>query len=71
MNDAILAVFESLVLRFKISADDILEYPEMRSLFLAETRHTIGDLPERDLLHGLSCLRKKGLLPKSRDLVSK
>ncbi len=71
MNDAIIAAYEKIVVQHKASTEDILECPALRSMFLSETRGTVGDLPERELLHRLSSLRKKGVLPKSRDLVGK
>jgi hypothetical protein len=69
MNDEILiAAYRNLVIRFGSSAEDILEDPELRGLFLAAVRQTISDLPERQILHRLSYLRKKSRLPRSRDI---
>lgn len=71
MNAEILiAAYRNLVIRFSNSAEDILEDPELRGLFLAEVRRTIGDLPERQILHRLSYLRKKSRLPRSRDILT-
>ena len=71
MDDAIIAVYEKLAIRFRASADEILENPELRTLFLVEVRQSIGHLPERDILHRLTHLRKKGQLTRSRDLAAK
>ena len=69
MDEALIATYRNLVVRFRASAEDILEDPELRGLFLDEVRQTVGDLPERQLLHRLSCLRKKSRLPRSRDIL--
>jgi len=70
MDDVIVAVYRGLVLDAQCSAEDILEDPALRNRFLAETGQVIGrDLPERQLLHRLSYLRKQRRLPRSRDIV--
>lgn len=69
MDDEVLIItYRSLVNRFRVSADDILEDPKLRGLFLAEVRQALGDLPERNILHRLTYLRKNRRLPRSRDI---
>jgi hypothetical protein len=68
MDDVLIDVYRRIVLRFRASAEDILEDPGLRTEFLAEARQSLGDLPERQLLHRLSNLRKKSRLPRSRDI---
>ena len=48
---------------------DIIETPELREQYLTETRQSLGNLPERELLHGLVYLRKRSRLPRLRDLA--
>ena len=70
MDDILVDVYRRMVGRFRCSAEDILEDPELRSAFLTESRQLLsGDLPERQLLHRLSCLRKQRRLPRSRDII--
>lgn len=68
MDDTMIEVFRRMSQRQGCSADDILETPELRQQFLASTRIVLGDLPERDLLHRLVYLRKRGKLPRSREI---
>lgn len=69
MNDTTLVdVYTRLVQTYKCSVDDILESPELRTAYLDEARRLLGNLPERQLLHRLSCLRKNRRLPRSRDI---
>jgi hypothetical protein len=68
MDDVLIAAYRGLVARFRASAEDIIEGPELRLLFLTEVRHALGDLPERQLLHRLTYLRKQRRLPRSRDI---
>jgi hypothetical protein len=70
MDEALIAAYRNLVLRFGASAEDILADPELRETFLADVRRAVGDLPERQLLHRLSYLRKRSRLPRSRDLLA-
>jgi hypothetical protein len=72
MDDEILiSVYRLLVLRSRASAEDILEDPVLRNEFLVEVRSRLGEhLPERQLLHRLSYLRKQRRLPRSRDIVA-
>lgn len=71
MDDAIIAAFEKLCLQHKATADAILEDPELRQPFLAEVRQVVGHLPERDILHRLTSLRKASKLTRSRDLLAR
>ena len=68
MDSVIISVFTRLALSHGCSADDILETPELREAFLAGTRRELGDLPEQELLHRLTNIRRARRLPKSRDL---
>ena len=69
MQQVIIDVYRRLVQSHHCSVDDILESPELREQYLAETRQSLGNLPERELLHGLVYLRKRSKLPRSRELV--
>jgi hypothetical protein len=68
MDTTIITVFSQMSRTKGCSADDILETPELRVEYLQETRQLLGDLPEQQLLHRLTNLRKAGRLPKSREL---
>lgn len=68
-DDAIIDVFRRMAVTHRCSADDILETPELRELYLVETRRVLGNLPERELLHKLVALRKRSKLPRSRELI--
>jgi hypothetical protein len=70
MDTVIINVFSQMAKVCRCSSEDVLESPELREQYLAETRRSLGDLPERDLLHRLSVLRKQRKLPRSRDLRS-
>jgi hypothetical protein len=71
VDNILIAVYWQLVLRTRASAEDILEDPELRNTFLSEVRSSLGEhLPERQLLHRLSYLRKQRRLPRSRDIVA-
>lgn len=69
-DDVLIAAYRNLVIRFSASAEGILEDPDLRRLFLAEVRQAVGDLPEYQILHQLSYLRKKSRLPRSRDILA-
>jgi hypothetical protein len=69
MDEVVVEVFRRLVLTHRCSVDDILETPVLREEYLAETRRSLGHLPERDLLHRLTNLRRRKKLPRSRELV--
>ena len=68
MDESIIAVYRCLMHSHHCSVDEILETPELREQYLAETRRVLGDLPERELLHKLVSLRKRSKLPRSRDV---
>lgn len=71
VDDTLISVYRQLVLLKRASAEDILEDPELRNSFLSEVRSSLGEhLPERQLLHRLSNLRKQRRLPRSRDIVA-
>ena len=71
MDQAIIATYSSLVLQYQSSAEDILEDPTLRELFLAGVRQSVVEtIPERVLLHRLSSLRKQSRLPRSRDILA-
>jgi hypothetical protein len=69
MEPVVIAVYRHLAQIHHCSADDILETPELREKYLADTRQVLGNLPERQLLHKLIYLRKRSKLPRSRDLM--
>lgn len=70
MDDVLIDTYRRLVLVHRVSAEDILEDPAMRTAFLDNVRQSLGHLPERQLLHRLSYLRKQRRLPRSRDIVA-
>lgn len=71
MDDTLISVYRQMILRYSASADDILECPILREVFLTEVRRLLdGDLPERQLLHRLSYLRKQSKLPRTRDVIA-
>lgn len=71
MDDAIITIYRRFVLECQCSAETILEDPDLRGRFLTDTRQTLGrDVPEFQLLHRLSYLRKQRRLPRSRDIDS-
>jgi hypothetical protein len=67
-DDTIVEVYTRLVQSHNCSVDDILESPALRTAYLDESRRLLGSLPEHQLLHRLSYLRKKSRLPRSRDI---
>ena len=70
MDEVLIAVYRQIVIESHASAEDILEDPDLRSVFLFEVRRALGEnLPERQLLHRLSSLRKSQKLPRSRDIL--
>ncbi len=68
METIVIDVYSRLVHLHSCSVDDVLETPELRNAYLAETRLLLGNLPERELLHKLTNLRKRKKLPRSRDI---
>jgi hypothetical protein len=69
MDEVLINVYRRMVIDRHCSAEDILEDPELRAEFLTRVRQELGDLPERQLLHRLSCLRKQSKLPRSREIA--
>jgi len=71
MDPVLIAVYRSMVTRFGCSAEDILHDPQLRTIFLSESRRSLGgDRLERELLCRLSNLRKRSRLPRSRDVLA-
>ncbi len=69
LDSIIIQVYDRLVRANGCSADRILENPELRAEYLDQTRQTLGDLPEEQLLHRLTALRKARRLTPSRALL--
>jgi len=69
MDAVVIDVFSRMVHVRRCSADDVLETPELRAEYLNEARRLLGNLPERELLHKLTNLRKRKKLPRSHDLT--
>ena len=71
MNDElILSAYRSLVLANGCSADDILVTPKLRCDFVQEVLSQCIGLTEKFILQRLIYLRKKGRLPRSRQLIA-
>ena len=71
MDEILNSVYRQMIIQHQASAEDILECPLLRQTFLNEVRQILGDdLPERQLLHRLSYLRKQSKLPRSRDVLA-
>lgn len=66
MDLVIVDVFARMLSESRCTSDDVLETPELRQAFLSNVRHALGPVPERDLLHRLTYLRKKKMLPRLR-----
>ena len=69
MDAVVIDVYRRLAHAHSCSVDDVLETPALRNDYLAETRRLLGDLPERELLHKLTNLRKRKKLPRSCELT--
>jgi len=69
METAVIDIYRRMVLTHGCSADAILENPRFREEYLQNMRQAVGNLPEQQLLHGLTTMRKRGKLPRSRDLI--
>ncbi len=69
MEEALVSVYRSVVLQYRISLEDIVEDPEFRTLFLARVQEAGVEKLERDVLHAMTRLRKSGRLPRSRDIL--
>ena len=67
MDQVILAVYQQMLCVYRCSVDDILESPELRNEYLTAVRTSLGNLPEQQLLHRLTILRKQCKLPRRSD----
>jgi hypothetical protein len=64
VDEYIKSVYLEMRKQHGASVDDVLEEPQLRSAFLHCARQYLPEMSERDLLHRLVYLRKKGrLLP--------
>ncbi len=71
MNDeTILAAYRNMVLTNGCSADDILVTPILRENFVQQVISRRKGLTEKFVLQRLIYLRKKGRLPRSRELIA-
>ena len=71
MDNVIIMVYRRMVIRSQCSAEDVLEDPKLRLQFLTEVRLELKrDVPERQLLHRLTYLRKQRKLPRFRDVAT-
>lgn len=69
-DDFIIRAFARVQGVHRISADELVCTPRDRELFLAFAREELGtDIPERDLLCRLLCLRKRSRLPRSHEVT--
>jgi hypothetical protein len=69
MEPALVAAYTRMLAAHLCSADLILEDPGLRAEFLDLAREALPGRTERDLLHGLTNLRKRGKLPRRLDLI--
>ncbi|MBO0697696.1 MAG: hypothetical protein J2P46_04840 [Zavarzinella sp.] len=69
MEPVLIAAYRHLLETRWCTVDDILEDPDHRAEFLALTWEGLPERSERDLLHGLTNLRKRGKLPRRADLI--
>ena len=69
MEPVLIAAYRHLLAARGCSVDDILTDPDLRAEFLELAWEALPDRPERDLLRGLTNLRKRGKLPRLSDLV--
>jgi hypothetical protein len=70
MEPALIAAYTRMLAAHLCSADHILEDPGLRAEFLDIAREGLPGRSERDLLHGLTNLRKRGKLPRRNDLIN-
>jgi hypothetical protein len=71
MEPVLIAAYRHMLMAHDpCSVDRILEDPELRGDYLALVRAGAVERPERDILHGLSNLRKKSKLPRRADLAA-
>lgn len=69
MEPVLVAAYTHLLETRLCSADLVLEDPVLRNEFLALARESLPGRSERELLHGLTNLRKRGKLPRRDDLI--
>jgi hypothetical protein len=69
MDQIIQAVYQQMLRVHRCSVDDVLESPELRNEYLTEVRRSLGNLPEQQLLHRLTALRKRSKLARRSDLA--
>lgn len=69
MDEILIDVYRRMLQSQNCSVDDILETPQLREQYLFETRRVLGYLPERELLHRLTSLRKRSKLPRYREII--
>jgi hypothetical protein len=67
MDQVIQAVYQQMLRIHRCSVDDVLESPELRNEYLTAVRVSLGNLPEQQLLHRLTILRKQSKLPRRSD----
>ncbi len=66
MDPVLIACYTQMLNAHQCTVDDILEDPDLRSEFLCLVRASITDRTEREILHGITNLRKRSRLPKSK-----
>lgn len=66
MDQVIQAVYRQM-LRVHRCSVDVLESPDLRNEYLIEVRCSLGNLPEQQLLHRLTALRKKSKFARLSD----
>ena len=66
MEPVLIACYTQMLNTHHCTVDDILEDPDLRSEFLQAVRTSFVDHSEREILHGLTNLRKAGRLPKGK-----
>lgn len=69
MEPVLLAAYTRMLDAHLCSADLILEDPALRAEFLELAREALPGRAERELLHGLVNLRKRGKLPRRADRI--
>lgn len=67
MDSDIIATYGQMLRVYGCSVDDILESPDLRIEYLELVRRSVGSLPEQQLLHRLTTLRKQSKLPRRCD----
>jgi len=70
MEPVLISVYTDMARRLHCTTDDIVCDPRYRDEFLSLCRKSLGsDRAEPDLLKGLSNLRKRSKLPRTRHAV--